>query len=127
MGEYHNHHTRLRKARGSASDFHCQGEDCSRQAREWAWDLTGPFVEEEVLSFGTIRRVRYSRDFDRYVPLCKPCHVRLDLRTDRSKFPCGHSRSTENTYTRPTGSTYCIPCHRTKERERRALARTSAD
>lgn len=121
MSDYHNLHYALRRARGKASEYPCAGEGCEKQATEWAWDHVGPFVEEEVLSFGMMRRVKFSRDFDRYLPLCKSCHVRLDLQTDPTKFPCGHPRTTENTYTRPSAnSSYCRTCHRTRERERRA-------
>lgn len=118
MTLYHNTHYGLRKARGSASDYPCSREGCTRQAREWAWDHTGESVTETIPSFGTMRTLRFSLNFERYHPLCKPCHVSLDLIQDVESFPCGHPRSDENTYRRPDGGTYCRVCHRDRERQR---------
>lgn len=119
MGTYHNFHRALRQARGKANENLCATEGCARRAVEWAWDHTGPSVSEKVPSFGLNRLIEFSLDPERYLPLCKSCHVRLDLRTDPGKFPCGHARSEENTYIRPSGSTYCRACHREREREAR--------
>lgn len=124
MGQYHNFHYGLRRDRGKASQYECSVPGCGKRAAEWAWDHGGDVVSEDVESFGGIRTLRYSLDQSHYVPLCKSCHVSFDQIKDTLRFPCGHPRSDENTYSRTGRSSYCRECHRAQERVRHHVKRS---
>jgi hypothetical protein len=64
-------HSRLRSHRGSAADHSCQ--QCGGQAAHWAYDHADP-AERYDPAAGP-----YSTDSDHYVPMCVPCHKRLDI------------------------------------------------
>jgi hypothetical protein len=67
-------HMRVQAARGRASSYPCVG-DCGRPAADWAYGHDDP--DELVTTVrGAVRR--YSLDSDRYQPMCRPCHKRLD-------------------------------------------------
>lgn len=61
-------HQRLRKMKGSASQFSCS-LGCGSQARHWAY--IGPRALTE--------RRPYETNPDIYAPLCVPCHKNFDL------------------------------------------------
>jgi hypothetical protein len=63
-------HDRVHRARGKASEHRCT---CGAPAAEWSYDHKDP---AHLLSD---RGRPYSTNMDRYVPLCRPCHRRLDL------------------------------------------------
>lgn len=122
-------HWRIKRVRGRARAYPCHREWCPNRATDWAWDHTGPVVYDEVVSFGQPRRIPFSLDPARYIPLCKAHHVSFDM-GGTEPFPCGHERTDENTYHRPgtlPGITngYCRTCHRNRERERHAQGRTT--
>ena len=68
-------HLRVRSARGPASDHACAY--CSTPALQWAYDHNDP-AETTVVRQG--RPVTFSHDPSHYLPLCRPCHLRLDER-----------------------------------------------
>lgn len=63
-------HQRVRRAKGRAHEHLCR--ECGGPATEWAYTNDDP--AELVDDQGR----RYSLDPDRYVPMCYPCHRRLD-------------------------------------------------
>lgn len=67
---YHAAHYRIYNLRGRADDYLCQ--HCGETALEWAY--TNDCPDERV----SPESWRYSLDPARYMPLCKPCHVRFD-------------------------------------------------
>ena len=66
-------HTRVRNARGSASQYACR--DCGSQAAEWAYNHVCPRERAEVHD-GVL--MPYSPDPTMYDPLCKVCHFVFD-------------------------------------------------
>ena len=66
-------HTRIRKARGSASTHGCA--HCGAPAQQWAYDGTDPKPNTQTVNGST---VTYSPEPHRYTPLCVPCHKRFD-------------------------------------------------
>jgi hypothetical protein len=66
-------HGRLRRSRGNARDHACA--HCGEPADDWAYDHACP-SEKAVERRG--RLYAYSTDLDRYLPLCRSCHTRLD-------------------------------------------------
>lgn len=72
---YTEHHTMLRALRGKASEHPCH--DCGGPARDWSYDRRDP---AEVIEWqaGEVAWRVWSRDVDRYVPRCRPCHWRHD-------------------------------------------------
>lgn len=62
---YFSFHRRLRKARGSSTNYPCV--QCGKPAVNWAW------VHGEDPA-----------DFNSYVPMCRSCHVRYDM-TDETR------------------------------------------
>lgn len=62
-------HTRVRKARGKASQAVCT---CGRAATDWAYD--GLDENEKTSPEGLV----YSADPDRYVAMCRSCHLKQD-------------------------------------------------
>lgn len=77
---YYGAHSRVRGQRGPARDrlcSHCE----QKQAIDWAYDHTDPDPRYERLFWnGKVREIPYSPDLNRYVPLCKSCHVTFDRR-----------------------------------------------
>lgn len=63
-------HARTRRARGSASAQSCRG--CAAPAEDWAYDHADPNQLTDE------RGRPYSADPARYVPMCRPCHRKLD-------------------------------------------------
>ena len=54
---------------------------CGEQALEWAYTHDCPLELESVQHWkGRVMEVRYSPDPTRYIPLCKSCHVKFDVR-----------------------------------------------
>lgn len=64
-------HKRLVLHRGPAREHACLF--CGDSAGQWAYDHSDP--NEKQSNDGP-----YSTDESRYLPLCRPCHVRLDER-----------------------------------------------
>lgn len=71
-------HDRVKYARGKASEYDCV--HCGGKAAEWAYTRTCPRERWELkeLPSGSKREVPYSPDPDRYIPLCRPCHIKFD-------------------------------------------------
>lgn len=63
-------HTRLRKDRGSASNYPCT--DCGQPAEHWSYDHDD--LNEKLATEGP-----YSTNLDHYSARCVPCHKRFDL------------------------------------------------
>ena len=79
-------HARLRKARGSASEYRCQ--HCPNPATQWAYNHKDP--DELIGTYDqTGRLTTYSFNPDHYLPLCKACHATLDKPPPRSKASRG--------------------------------------
>lgn len=66
---YNASHQRVYRDRGPAKMHACV---CGAPARHWAYDHTDP--SELTSAYGP-----YSADPARYIPLCVPCHKRMDL------------------------------------------------
>lgn len=70
-------HKRLHRARGKAKEHRC--EQCGEAATQWAYDHTDP---DELTGWVHVRTTEFwmcwSTDFDRYKPLCSPCHYDFD-------------------------------------------------
>lgn len=99
---YHHLHTNLARQRGKASSYSCA---CGAPATQWAYDHSDP---DEI----TDERGRvYSTDVSRYVPLCIPCHRKLDA---RPTCPAGHFMSGPNLYIDPRGARQCRRCRADK-------------
>jgi len=64
-------HFRVIRLRGSASLHLCA--NCGGSAQDWAYDHRDP---NELTCSATGRK--YSADPDRYMPLCRSCHKRID-------------------------------------------------
>jgi hypothetical protein len=47
-------------------------------AREWAYDRLDP--DEKIEADGSDAGMLFSVDPGHYLPMCKPCHARFDLR-----------------------------------------------
>lgn len=71
-------HVVLRHQRGKAEEHRCR--HCDKPARDWAYDHEDPneVIEESPSTHG--RTVAFSLDLNHYLPLCKRCHRRLDVR-----------------------------------------------
>lgn len=78
MTRYATVHKQLSRKRGRAVQHPCS--HCPGQASEWAYAGGDPdeLVEVRLPFGGPPQPVRYSRDVTRYIPLCTPCHRRLD-------------------------------------------------
>lgn len=74
LPEYAAAHLRIKRAKGPAKNYECL--HCHRAALDWAYDGSDPneLVSTDPRRFG----MRYSLDIDRYLPLCRGCHNRLD-------------------------------------------------
>jgi hypothetical protein len=67
-------HDRVREARGPAADWLCA--HCGGRAAQWAYDHQDPNVLVGRNGGGSPRS--YSTDPAHYIPLCIPCHRKLD-------------------------------------------------
>lgn len=74
---YDGMHDRVKVRRGLASNYTC--EYCPARAEEWSYDHADP--DERI---DGRRGIPFSLDIDRYLPLCVPCHRRLDARQKRT-------------------------------------------
>jgi len=63
-------HARLHRLHGPAAARPCR--HCGKPAYEWAYDHSDP--NEQHDEDGRV----YSLDLTRYLPLCRPCHRKLD-------------------------------------------------
>jgi hypothetical protein len=63
-------HRALQRDRGPASSHRCV--DCRAVARDWSLDR---YADGDLID---PRGCHYSTELDRYVPRCRPCHVRRD-------------------------------------------------
>lgn len=69
---YEGMHFRIYAQRGKACEYPCT--HCFRVAVDWAYDHTDPKVRYDRTS-----GLPFSLEVNRYVPLCRSCHKRLDL------------------------------------------------
>lgn len=100
MTRYSYAHERVRRIRGSASDYLCVL--CEGQAQEWAYDYRSADPEKALVW----ENLTYSQDPSEYVPMCHSCHVRFD-KGDHCN--AGHEYTPENTYLY-RGHRYCKIC-----------------
>lgn len=72
---YSGAHQRVARMRGPAIEWSCAF--CACPAAQWAYTNDDP---DELIHVEntTGKAMPYSADPDRYIPLCAPCHVRLD-------------------------------------------------
>lgn len=78
---YRTAHERVWKRRGRAAEHSCT--ECGCPAEQWAYDHTDE--NQKWATFGD-RVVAYSTDVERYRPMCRGCHVKLD-RGRKSGWP----------------------------------------
>lgn len=71
-------HKRVRRARGRASEYSCT--HCDDRAYDWAYDHADP--DEGRTEDGRT----YSLNPERYIPLCRPCHRKMDGANRRSEL-----------------------------------------
>ena len=79
---YSNAHKRPLAIHGSASNYQCIGEGCGRQAQDWAYQGGCPNEQSgERLDgrTGKSRIVHWTRDHTYYAPMCKSCHIKMDM------------------------------------------------
>lgn len=70
-------HGRVKTLRGSATDHAC--DRCGSPAHEWAYDGTDPGpLFEGVMA--------YSADPNRYRPMCRSCHKKMDAARRRAEL-----------------------------------------
>lgn len=70
---YDGAHNRVKGQRGSASQYLCR---CGNQAEQWAYSHAD--YDERAMIKGREARKPYSLNPEHYVPMCRPCHKRLD-------------------------------------------------
>jgi hypothetical protein len=75
---YQGMHYRVKKYRGSASQFLCI--DCGQQAEEWSYNHLD---ENERTGTDGGHLLPYSTDVTFYEPRCKSCHRAFDQSRDR--------------------------------------------
>lgn len=66
-------HARIYIDRGRADVYNCA--HCGEPAVDWAYDHTDP---DERIDSNVRPSTAYSIDPARYLPLCRPCHIRFD-------------------------------------------------
>lgn len=104
-------HSRVRKFLKAATKQKCI--HCGATASEWAYDGTDESERSELIQGKW--PVVYSVWPEFYMPLCFPCHRKMDAgaRAER-RTHCvhGHEMTPENTYTRPSrpGTRECKEC-----------------
>lgn len=79
-GGYTAVHQRLTRERGPAREYECL--KCGNIAAHWAYNSANPDPHEKLDSD---KGLFYTYDLSYYIPLCVPCHSRLD-RGDRSTW-----------------------------------------
>ena len=77
---YHTVHVRLTKRKGKAAQHGCV--TCGSPAKHWAYDHTDP---DEKIGESRGRPMAFSTDMDRYQPMCRSCHGKLDQRCARER------------------------------------------
>lgn len=117
-------HQRLTSKRGRAADHLCSADGCAAQAQNWAWQLTGPFIESEPNALTAARK--WGTNIEDYAPMCRRHAARLDMGGTLTHCPMGHERTPENTYEYPDGSLACSVCKRQRnsDRKRQKLKQT---
>ena len=103
-------HQRLRRERGSASAHPCAAPACARQARNWAWQRTGPSLTGEHSG----ERVTWGTDLDTYAPMCPSHAAMLDRGGTLTHCPSGHERAAVGVHV-----SGCAECNRAKNRRYR--------
>ena len=117
---YYAAHTRVKKAKGLASQHDCVA--CGKSASEWAYDHNDPNENH----WGT---VAFSANPDHYQPMCKGCHVKLDRGEHgngwQRKTHCanGHPYDDTNTYLTRRGHQSCRQCAKERAARNRKLLR----
>lgn len=101
-------HMRIRRERGNAREYQCAAPGCEKQARNWAWQHTGPYIEVEPDRPDDARM--WGTDIADYAPMCVPHAMRLDMGGTLTHCPNGHERTPENTYVSPGGGRECRTC-----------------
>ena len=105
-------HERVYFLRGKAREYTCR--HCGGPAAEWAYDWMDPHsIKDE---HGT-----YSLDVDRYMPLCRPCHIRMDTYPYGAPCPQGHVVSDTGAKNRR-----CPTCDSERKRALRVLMNSAA-
>lgn len=70
-------HARVRSQRGPAKTHQCV--ECGGPAKTWAYDHSDPNeIPHEVRTGDAAYVIYFSRDVDRYQPMCVPCHKLMD-------------------------------------------------
>lgn len=71
MKTYRAVHAQLKRERGVARSHRCA---CGQPATQWAYQHTG-----DIKFGGPDGESPYSENLDDYTPMCRKCHVRLDM------------------------------------------------
>ena len=112
-------HQRIAARRGKAREYQCSASGCEAQARTWAWQHTGPYIEAEPTPNNAARI--WGTEIEDYAPMCGTHAMRLDLGGTLTHCPSGHERSDSNVYAYPKGSIVCLTCKTNSNRARKAL------
>lgn len=89
-------------------------ENCGAQPVQAA---LRPKAHVEHLRIDPATGCRYSLRVDDYLPLCVPCHRRIDIVEPRLKCANGHEYTPESTRMKQ-GARVCRTCHREREAAR---------
>jgi hypothetical protein len=116
-------HRHLTEVWGRAAEHACA--HCGGRAQQWAYTHTDPHELTDRRN-----KLAYSLDLKQYIPLCCPCHFRMDAerrgrsasgRELRTHCPAGHEYTPENTAVRERGWRRCKTCdHEAGRRDRAA-------
>lgn len=123
-------HDRIESVRGPARNHPClQCGDTNSRNMTWAYSHLDP---HEYTRDGRV----FSMDPSFYIPLCRPCHTKLDdeqrgYHTGNGKpnqlltecRTCGTPFDEENTYVSPQGRQRCRACLRRNEKKRKLRKR----
>lgn len=104
-------HERMRRIRGSATNFKCI---CGADAREWAYNYQDPNAITD--SKGRV----YSKDPSFYDPMCRLCHRHFDTYRRVTHCPRGHAYAGDNLILTKDGSRVCRECRNAYQRTLRA-------
>lgn len=105
---YFGAHGRPKTMWGSASKYQCW--NCGKDAQDWAYDGTDP-SEKSGSANGV--PVIYSVWPEFYMPMCKPCHSKMDgaaRSARRTHCQRGHEWVEENIYKPPNKGPECRVC-----------------